>query len=93
VEHETLPVSQILTGVQLAPVVQEMQSPLVAPVPSQTALAPQLIPALVGAIGEESTQTAVPLEQLVVPATQLLALGLVEQLVPGVHDWQLPLSQ
>ena len=93
VEQETLPVSQTLLGVQAWPTVQETQSALVAPVPSQTAFVPQLSPAVAGVAGEESTQTATPLVQLVLPATQLLALGLVEQLAPGVQGLQLPLSQ
>jgi hypothetical protein len=93
VEQETLPVSQTFAGVQLEPVEQAMQSLLVAPVPSQTRLFPQLVPAATGLAGDVSTQTVVPVLQEVTPATQLSALGLVEQALPGVHDWQLPLSQ
>jgi hypothetical protein len=53
-----------------------------APLPSQTSLVPQLVPA---GSGVASTQVCVPVVHDVVPVSQA-ALGLLEHALPLVHD-------
>ena len=67
--------------VQLWPAVQEPQLPL----PSQTRLVPQLVPADLLPL---STQVCAPVEQEVAPFLQML--GFVVQAAPAVHDTQVP---
>jgi len=80
--QEFVPFLQMLgLPVQEPPAVQGTQVPF----PSQTRLAPQLVP---GALLPPSTQVMAPVMQDVVPFLQ--AVGLVEQLLPAVQAIQLP---
>lgn len=82
VEQLVEPRSQMLLGVQAAPVAQGSHWPVLL----QTSFVPQVVPCAL-ALGPVSMQTCVPVEQSVVPRSQTL-VGVHES--PAVHGTHCP---